>query len=191
MGREDDLQIDEPTGDERTIYEKVMFRVKKPTMSRSKALQARPIRNPALKWEALDTGEVRVILPRRRDIVGKLLTVLFYVPESRPVNLDMVGGKVWGMSDGTNTVDDIAAALEEEHRLHRREAEVSLTEFLKMLGKRNMVAFAVPTDYLDEHKKKPDAVEADGDEPDVESKRGGKANGKSKGKQRGKKGKRK
>jgi len=105
--------------------------------------------------------------------VGKLLTVLFYVPESRPVNLDMVGGKVWLMSDGTNTVDDMAAALEEDHKLHRREAEVSLTEFLKMLGKRNMVAFAVPTEFLDEDDRKAIGAGPD-DEPKGKKPRKGK-----------------
>ena len=149
-----------------------MFRFKKPKMSRSKALQARPFRNPSLEYEELDSGEVRVILPRRRDVVGKLLTILFYVPESRPVNLDVVGAKVWLMSDGTNTVDDIAAALEDEHKLHRREAEVSLTEFLKMLGKRNMVAFAVPTEFLGEDEKKAIGEAPDDDPKDKKPRKG-------------------
>jgi hypothetical protein len=106
-----------------------------------------------LKWEQLDSGEVQVVLPRRRDAMGKLLSSVFYVPASKPVNLDVVGARVWQLCDGEHTVNDIAEALMEEHNLHRREAEVSLTEFLKMLGKRNMVAFVVPTEYLEEAEK--------------------------------------
>ncbi len=134
--------------DEATLYEKVRGKFRKPELTRKQALAARPVRNPALKWERLDSGEVRIILPRRNDYVGKLLSFLFHVPKSRPVSLDVVGAHVWELCDGEHTVDDLVDALMDEHRLHRREAEVSLTAFLKMLGKRNMVAFIVPTQFL-------------------------------------------
>jgi hypothetical protein len=143
-----------------TVYEKVVGKFKKPRLSREHALEARPVRNPSLKWEALDNGEVQIILPRRRDAMGKLLSSVFYVPPSKPVSLDVVGARVWQLCDGEHTVNDITEALMEEHKLHRREAEVSLTEFLKMLGKRNMVAFVVPTEFLETNEKpekKPDA----------------------------------
>jgi hypothetical protein len=140
-----------------TVYEKIVGKFKKPRLSREHALQARPVRNPSLKWEALDSGEVQVVLPRRRDMMGKLLSSVFYVPPSKPVSLDVVGARVWQLCDGEHSVNDIAEALMEEHKLHRREAEVSLTEFLKMLGKRNMLAFVVPTEFLetDEKPEKP------------------------------------
>ncbi len=140
-----------------TVYEKIVGKFRRPRLSREHALQARPVRNPSLKWEAMDNGEVQVVLPRRRDAMGKLLSSVFYVPPSKPISLDVVGARVWQLCDGEHTVNDIAEALMEEHKLHRREAEVSLTEFLKMLGKRNMVAFVVPTEYLeiDEKPEKP------------------------------------
>lgn len=134
--------------DEATLYDKVKAKFRKPKLTRKQALLARPVRNPALQWEQLDNGEVRIILPRRDDRIGKVLSVLFYVPKSRPVSLDMVGASVWQLCDGEHTVEDIVEALRDEHRLHRREAEVSLTEFLKTLGKRHMVAFIVPTEFL-------------------------------------------
>jgi len=136
-----------------TIYEKIVGKLKKPRLSREHALQARPVRNPALKWEELDNGEVQIVLPRRRDAMGKLLSSVFYVPQSKPVSLDVVGAAVWQLCDGEHTVNDIAVALMEEHKLHRREAEVSLTEFLKMLGKRNMVGFVVPAEFLEADEK--------------------------------------
>jgi hypothetical protein len=138
---------------EATVYEKVVGKFKKPRLSREHALQARPIRNPALKWEELDNGEVQVVLPRRKDVVGKLLSSVFYVPQSKPISLDVVGARVWKLCDGEHTVHDLTEALMEEHKLHRREAEVSLTEFLRMLGKRNMVAFVVPTEFVEMDEK--------------------------------------
>jgi hypothetical protein len=131
-----------------TVYERILGKFKKPRLSREHALQARPVRNPALKWETLDNGEVQIILPRRRDATGKLLSKLFSVPPTKPISLDVVGARVWELCDGEHTVNDIAQALMEEHKIHRREAEVSLTEFLKTLGKRNMVAFVVPVEHL-------------------------------------------
>jgi hypothetical protein len=138
---------------EATVYERIVGKFKKPRLSREHALQARPIRNPALEWEELDNGEVRVVLPRRRDLVGKLLSSVFYVPQSKPISLDVVGARVWKLCDGEHSVHDITEALMEEHKLHRREAEVSLTEFLRMLGKRNMVAFVVPTKFIEMDEK--------------------------------------
>jgi len=132
-----------------TVYERIVGKFRKPKLSREHALQARPVRNPSLKWEALDNGEVQITLPRRSDAMGKVLSGLFSVPQSKPVNLDVVGARVWQLCDGEHTVNEIAEALMDEHRIHRREAEVSLTEFLKMLGKRNMVAFVVPTEHIE------------------------------------------
>ena len=125
MARKGEPGLERPAGEDLSLYERLLYRFKKPKMARSQALQARPIRNPALKWEEMDNGEVRIILPRRRDSIGKLLQVLFYIPEKRPVNLDLVGAKVWKMADGEHTVDDITDALMEDHKLHRREAEIT------------------------------------------------------------------
>lgn len=148
MGSQKEPEFEGLVPDEATLYDKVRAKFHKPKLTRKQALLARPVRNPALKWEQLDNGEVRIILPRRDDGIGKVLSVLFYVPKSRPVSLDVVGASVWQLCDGEHTVDDLVEALMDEHRLHRREAEVSLTEFLKTLGKRHMVAFIVPTEFL-------------------------------------------
>jgi len=152
---------------EATVYERLVGKFKKPRLSREHALQARPVRNPALKWEALDNGEVQIILPRRRDAMGKVLSSIFSVPKSKPISLDVVGARVWELCDGEHTVNEIAQALMDEHKIHRREAEVSLTEFLKMLGKRNMVAFVVPTEHLevDEKPRKPSEAPSKADTP--------------------------
>jgi hypothetical protein len=149
-------QLDAPLSEGATLYDRIISKFRKPKLKRDQALHARPIRNPALKWTELDSGEIRIVLPRRKDTTGKLLSVLFYIPKSRPVNLDVVGSRVWSLCDGEHTVAEIADVLAEEHKLHRREAEVSLTEFLKMLGKRNMVAFVVPKEFLAEEEAEND-----------------------------------
>ncbi|MBC7287541.1 MAG: PqqD family protein [Armatimonadetes bacterium] len=126
-------------------------------LTRSQAMAARPIRNPSLVWHEDDEGNAVVILPRRNDTVGKILAWLFTVPESKPVVLDEIGTRVWKLCDGEHSVHDIATMLVERYKITMREAEVSLAEFLRRLGKRGMVAFALPTEVAeqltDEQKK--------------------------------------
>ena len=117
---------------------------KKPQLTRDQALQARPVRNPALKWRENDDGEVEVILPRRTDLTGKFLAWMFFVPEAKPITLDAVGSFVWLHCDGEHTVDKLVAMMSEEYRVGKREIEFSFTEYLQTLGKRGMVGFLIP-----------------------------------------------
>lgn len=121
-----------------------------PELTRDQAMSARPIRNPNLRWRENDEGEAVIVLPRRRDWVGKFLAWMFFVPEARPVALDEAGTFVWQNCDGTNSVNELVGLLQEEYKLGRREAEMSLTEFLKMLGKRGMVGFLIPKEIAEQ-----------------------------------------
>lgn len=119
-------------------------------LTREQAMAARPIRNPLLKWHEDEEGNVVVILPRRNDTVGKVLAWLFTVPESKPVILDELGSLVWHLCDGEHSVHDIAQTLAQRYKITMREAEISLAEFLRQLGKRGMVAFALPAAVADQ-----------------------------------------
>lgn len=121
-----------------------------PALTRAQATAARPIRNPALSWHETDEGSVVVIIPRRQDLVGKILAWLFMVPESRPVVLDEIGSFVWKLCDGQRSFADIAAALSREYTITMREAEVSLAEFMRRLGRRGMIAFVLPKEIADQ-----------------------------------------
>lgn len=121
-----------------------------PALSRAQATAARPIRNPALPWHETEQGCVVVTIPRRQDLVGKVLAWLFMVPESRPVVLDEIGSFVWKLCDGQRSFADIAAALGREYTITAREAEVSLAEFMRRLGRRGMIAFILPKEIADQ-----------------------------------------
>jgi len=130
---------------------------KAPPLRREQALSARPVRNPSLKWRVNDDGEAIIVLPRRKDVTGKFLAWMFFVPETRPLALDEVGTFVWQNCDGTSSIAELSEKLSKEYRLGRKEAELSLTEFLKMLAKRGMIGFLVPDELAaelgEEHKK--------------------------------------
>lgn len=120
-----------------------------PALTREQAMQAWPVRNPALKVHVADDDLVTIELPRRKDWMGGVLGFLFSVPQAKPVQLDEVGSLVWNLCDGDHTVHDIVGALVNEYKLNRREVEVSLTQYLQTLAKRGMVGFAVPREVAE------------------------------------------
>jgi hypothetical protein len=148
------------------LIEKVRGRKKPPVvLNRVQATAARPLRNPALAHHLNDEGYVVVTLPRREDTTGRLLSWVFMVPESRPIVLDEIGTMIWGLCDGKHSFADLSVALAERYTITSREAEVSLAEFLRRLGKRGMIAFALPKDVAatltDEQRKVLGVVEVD------------------------------
>lgn len=122
-----------------------VLRLKKdePKLTRAQAMSAKPVRNPALQWKPNDEGNVVVVLPRRDDMAGKMLGWLFMVPQQKPLVLDELGTTVWMACDGLNSVADVVDSMAAKYKLNKREVEVSLTEFLRTLGKRGMIGFMV------------------------------------------------
>ncbi|MGD9495750.1 MAG: PqqD family protein [Armatimonadota bacterium] len=119
-----------------------------PPLSREQAFEARPVRNPRLAWRVNDEECVEVIVPRRKDLLGRVMGFLFMVPESRPVILDEVGTRVWHLCDGEHTVAEMARILADEYKLARREIETTLPEYLRTLGKKGMIGLLVPKQFL-------------------------------------------
>ncbi|MEJ2638888.1 MAG: PqqD family protein [Desulfosarcinaceae bacterium] len=65
-------------------------------------------------------------------------------PLRRKVQLDTLGTQVWQWIDGERSVDEIVRAFSKAHRLSHREAELSVTAFLRMLGKRGLIGMREP-----------------------------------------------
>jgi len=57
----------------------------------------------------------------------------------KKLQLDALGTAVWELMDGRRTVRQVIHDFAGEHQLHPREAEVSVTLFLRDLGKRGIV----------------------------------------------------
>lgn len=125
------------------VLVRVGLKKRRPQLTREQAMGARPIRNPSLQWKVNDEGNAVVVLPRRGDWSGKALGWLFMVPAQKPVELDEVGSTVWEHCDADHTVAEIVDVLASKYKLNRREVEVSLTEYLRTLGRRGMVGFVV------------------------------------------------
>jgi hypothetical protein len=105
-------------------------------------LELRPIRNPALEWSEENERVVLCIKHgERRSWKLRLVNLLVPLPPDRRVALDAIGTDVWRMLDGRNTVGRIAKTLAKKYKLSPREAELSLQQFFKELGRRGYVGF--------------------------------------------------
>lgn len=135
-----------------SLFIKLGLRKPAPQISRSHALAIKPIHNPNLEWRYNEEDHTVASLTRRAGWRGRLVSFFLMgpVPEERPVILDEVGTFVWKMCDGQHTVGEIVDALCEKYNLTRREVEISLNEYLRMLAKRGMIVVAVPKDILQE-----------------------------------------
>lgn len=122
----------------------MLKRKRKQRISRDTAYAAYPLRNAHLAYERQDNGELTITVPRREDGWVRLLARIFVVPKQRQVVLDQVGADIWELCDGRHTVRELVSHVAGKYKLNKKEAEVSLTTYLKNLGKRGLVGFAVP-----------------------------------------------
>jgi len=120
-------------------------------LTREQSLSALPVRNTLVEYCRTEEGEIEISIPRREDLIGKLMALAFFVPKKRKVVLEAIGTAVWEMCDGEHTVSQMIDVLEKQLKLTRREVEVSLTEYLRKLGKRRLIAFAVPKSMLEKN----------------------------------------
>lgn len=111
--------------------------------ARREFLALKPLRNPNLGW---DEVENRVVLrvPRPDTWQVKIVNIFFPVPEERKVVLDPIGSDVWRVCDGQTTIADVMKVLQREYKLGAKEAELSLQQFFKDLGRRGYIGFAMP-----------------------------------------------
>lgn len=108
-------------------------------------LASKPVRNDLVEWERDDNNEVVIHLIRADNWKIKLLAKFFYIPKQRKIGLDAVGSQVWELCDGKHSVEHMIRILAKEYKLNRKEAEVALMAYLKKLGQKRLVGFAVPT----------------------------------------------
>ncbi len=108
--------------------------------SQQELLKATPRRNERAVTEERPEGTLLVRVPIRRPkyMVPPLSWLLPFSRERR-IELDRLGTEVLGMCDGRTSIERIMQSFAKAHRLSFREAQVSVTEFLKMLTQRGVI----------------------------------------------------
>lgn len=112
--------------------------------SKDQALACIPVKNPRISEDDNGSGEVCLtyqvqVKPWFQGIYQRFSSRRDTVMD-RKLQLDALGTAVWRMIDGQRTVREIIDAFQTTHRVNRREAELSVSTFLKELGKRGLLA---------------------------------------------------
>ena len=117
-----------------------------PKLTRSQALGLTPVKSSGLKEERLASGVVRLTYPLAVKPWTAALMRRFSRQEPAAMTgrleLDEMGTAVWDLIDGRRAVRRIAELFAETYQVHPREAEVSVTRFLRDLGRRGLVGLA-------------------------------------------------
>ena len=113
------------------------------SISRSQALAHIPVKSLQITEVRLETGEVLIEYPMAvrpwiaavaRRLGGKQNRV-----QTKKLQLDTLGTSVWDLVDGNRSVKRIIKIFAETHRLENREAEISVTQFIRELGRRGLI----------------------------------------------------
>ncbi len=132
------------------IFDRLLRRKKPkpPEIPRSEFLKMKPVRNPMLKWEKNERGNVVITIPLQRPEEAKkrrsILSSIAQPPRERRIELDTIGSIVWELCDGERTVENIAKYLNEKYKLLLVEAETSLNAYFNQLSQRGLLGFIVP-----------------------------------------------
>ncbi len=120
---------------------------KKPVASRMTRLEAlafKPVKSQQVSEIRLETGEVVIEYPLAvRPLIAAVARRLGKsqqdLVQTKKLQLDALGTSVWDLVDGKHSVRRMITIFAETHRLENREAEVSVTQFIRELGKRGLL----------------------------------------------------
>ncbi|MDA0321413.1 MAG: PqqD family protein [Verrucomicrobia bacterium] len=107
-------------------------------------LAARPRRNEAARVEANENGSVVLSVKRtsRKNLRWPLSWIVPVRAEGRTA-LDGIGRLIWELCDGARTIEEIIDAFAARHDLTFHESRVSVTDYVKELIRRGILAIEV------------------------------------------------
>ena len=112
-------------------------------MSRKEALAYKPVKSLQITEVRLDSGEILIEYPLAVrpwiDALAKRLGGRQTLRQTKKLQLDTMGSSVWDLMDGKRSVGRIIQIFAENHRLENREAEISVTRFIRELGQRGLL----------------------------------------------------
>lgn len=108
-----------------------------PKVSSERLQNSIPVINPEIKYEEDSEGIVTVMIPVRTGDTKQTV-------RTTKIKLDIIGSKVWKKIDGKTTLGEIAQWMKSEFKITNREAEVSLSMFIKSLVEKRLAAIILP-----------------------------------------------
>jgi hypothetical protein len=112
-------------------------------VDRAAAFKFVPVKNIQITEERLESGEILIHYPvtMRPWIAGLVKRFSGSQDELRtkPLQLDQLGTEVWELIDGNRSIRRIIEMFAETHQLQIREAEVAVSQFVRLLGQRGLI----------------------------------------------------
>ena len=128
----------------------------KGSLPRGEMLALRPVRTASVAWEPKadsDAPGVQITVPRREDKMGQVLSRLFQIPATKTIELDEFGAAVWEKCDGKHSVEQLVTFTATAYKLNRRQAEVSVVSFMRMLAQRRLIGLDSSTSVTETSRK--------------------------------------
>ena len=112
-------------------------------LSRTEALEYTPVKSRKISETRLESGEVIIEYPLAVrpwiTAVARRLGGHQNLKQTKKLQLDALGTSVWDLVDGKRSVRIIIRIFAKTHRLENREAEISVTSFIRQLGQRGLL----------------------------------------------------
>ncbi|MDW8034608.1 MAG: PqqD family protein [Nitrososphaerota archaeon] len=106
-----------------------------PTVSPERIYRSTPIVTPGVQYEEDSKGIVTLLIPIKEG--DKIIRTI-------KIRLDIIGSKVWKKIDGKTSFSEICRWMKNEFLITEKEAEVSLSMFIKSLVDKRLVALILP-----------------------------------------------
>ena len=113
----------------------------KPEIDRRAALAGIPVLMPGVELESGDDGRMTAVVHLKRP--DGFLARFMHPVSSRRIRLDEIGSYVVSQIDGKRDVTEIIGQFTNKYRINKREAELSIADFLGSLVKRNVIAIGI------------------------------------------------
>lgn len=116
--------------------------------TKADALLCIPEKNALVEEVFHASGDLILSYPSRyKPFFIKLQKIIRKDPETsfqRKIQLDRLGADVWSLLDGKKNVSIIIKEFAALHTLNYREAEISVTLFLRSLGEKGLIGIKEP-----------------------------------------------
>jgi hypothetical protein len=122
---------------------KTRFKKSVKEFTRTEALASIPRRSPSATWEILENGDILIEYPLNIKPFFIQLVNRFHKGHeqtlTKKLQLDGMGSSVWQMFDGEKDVKTIIREVASQSGLSLQESEISVTTFLRQLGRRGLI----------------------------------------------------
>lgn len=123
-----------------------MFKQKQPAvqLTRAQAMACIPVKGGLVQESRLESGEILLSYPDyKQPWFTRIMRRLGDPGDSKvrikKLQLDVLGTSVWELFDGKRSVGQVIELFAGKYSLHPKEAEVSVSQFLRELGRRELI----------------------------------------------------